>query len=63
MLTLPTASETVAEGMSDEKPINLQGVESIDFERFLWMFYNELVFQPMEKKFLKSAHQIGQKIF
>jgi hypothetical protein len=43
MLSLPSGSEKDPEGLSDNNPIELQGVRSIDFERLVWMFYNELV--------------------
>ena len=43
MLSLPTPSEVVAEGLSDDNPILLQGVKSLDFSRLLWMFYNPSV--------------------
>jgi hypothetical protein len=43
MISLPSGSEAVTEGKSDDKPIVLQDVKSIDFECMLWMFYNELV--------------------
>jgi hypothetical protein len=43
MFSLPTGSETTTEGgLSDDKPIILQDVKSVDFENMLWMFYNEL---------------------
>jgi len=41
MLLIPSGSETTVEGISDHNPIVLQDVKSIDFERMLWMFYNE----------------------
>jgi len=42
MLSIPTGtSDVIPEGLSDDKPIILQNVKSIDFERMLWMFYNK----------------------
>jgi hypothetical protein len=35
------AQQTV--GLSDDKPIVLDGVKSADFARLLWMFYNPWV--------------------
>jgi len=40
MLSIPSGSEKATEGLADDKPIKLQGVKSIDFERMMWMFYN-----------------------
>jgi hypothetical protein len=43
MFSLSAGSETtIEEGLSDDKPIILQDVKSVDFENMLWMFYNEL---------------------
>jgi hypothetical protein len=39
MLSLPKGEGTVEEGLSDEKPIVLKGVKSVDFARLLWSFY------------------------
>ncbi|KZP10455.1 hypothetical protein FIBSPDRAFT_833449 [Athelia psychrophila] len=39
MLSVPSGSDK-EEGLSDDAPIRLP-VESLDFERFLWLFYNE----------------------
>jgi hypothetical protein len=41
MLSFPSGS---AEGQSDDCPIVLQNVKSIDFERLVWIFYNGLRF-------------------
>ncbi|KIM74907.1 hypothetical protein PILCRDRAFT_25199, partial [Piloderma croceum F 1598] len=41
MLSIPSGSKTATEGLSDDKPILLQNVKSIDFERMMWMFYNK----------------------
>ena len=41
MLSIPSGSETATEGLSDDKPILLQDVRSIDFEHMMWMFYNK----------------------
>ncbi|KIM76793.1 hypothetical protein PILCRDRAFT_91427 [Piloderma croceum F 1598] len=40
MLSFPSGSETFTEGQSDDRPIVLQNVKSIDFERMVWIFYN-----------------------
>jgi hypothetical protein len=44
VLSIPSGSKKTPEGLSDGDPIVLQDVKSIDFEHFLWMFYNELNF-------------------
>jgi len=44
MLSLPSGSETFTEGQLDDRPIVLQNVKSIDFERMVWIFYNGLGF-------------------
>ena len=44
MLLFPSGSETFTEGQSDDRPIVLQNVKSIDFERLIWIFYNGLGF-------------------
>ena len=64
MLLLPTGSETLTEGQSDDKPIVLQGVKSVDFACMLWMFYNELVSLAPFKIYWKGVLiKLGQKIF
>lgn len=43
MLSVPTGeNDKIPEGLSDDRPIVLHTVKSIDFERLLWMFYNKL---------------------
>ena len=37
----PSDSDGGAEGMSDERPIQLEGTLSLDFERFLTIFYSQ----------------------
>jgi len=42
MLSVPTGGiDKTPEGLSDESPIVVHTVKSIDFERMLWMFYNK----------------------
>jgi hypothetical protein len=41
MLSMPTEPDTTVEGESDDKPIILEGVKSIDFEHLLWMWYEK----------------------
>ena len=43
MLSIPSGPEMSMEGLSDDKPIALEDVKSLDFERMMWMFYNEFV--------------------
>jgi len=38
MFSMP--SGTIVEGLSDDKPIFLEGVKSVDFQRLLWLFYD-----------------------
>jgi hypothetical protein len=40
MLSVPTPPDAQVEGFSDETPIVLQNINSKDFARLLWMFYN-----------------------
>ncbi|TDL18028.1 hypothetical protein BD410DRAFT_775452 [Rickenella mellea] len=40
MLSMPCPVGSTLEGMTDDNPINLPGVKSVDFARFLWVFYN-----------------------
>jgi len=40
MLSRPSGFNTFTDGQSDDRPIVLQNVKSIDFERILWMFYD-----------------------
>ncbi|KLO15099.1 hypothetical protein SCHPADRAFT_825284 [Schizopora paradoxa] len=42
MLSLPVPKGVEVEGSSDKAPIQLQGITSDDFAKFLWTFYNEL---------------------
>lgn len=41
MLSMPAEPNTTVEGESDDKPIILEGVKSIDFEHLLWMWYEK----------------------
>ena len=43
-LPVPEATEDL-EGMSDQKPIQLEGVKSIDFDRLLSLFYPSYVYR------------------
>jgi len=40
MFSMPSGTETIVEGLSDDKPIFLEGVKSVDFQRLLWLFYD-----------------------
>lgn len=40
MFSVPTGQDEVAEGLSDDSPILLEGVQSVDFQRLLWLFYD-----------------------
>jgi hypothetical protein len=40
MLSLPISDDMVTEGLSNDNPILLEGVRSVDFARLLWMFYH-----------------------
>jgi hypothetical protein len=40
MLSLPTAIDVVPEGLSDDNPIVLQGIRSVNFGRLLWLLYH-----------------------
>jgi hypothetical protein len=42
MLSVPSGSKNIREGLSDDEPIVFESVKSIDFENLLWMFYNQL---------------------
>jgi hypothetical protein len=46
----------MAEGLSDDNPIALHGIKSIDFSKLLWIFYNPLVFHS-SPVFLISCHK------
>jgi len=43
------------EGQSDERPIVLQDVKSIDFEHMVWMSYNSWFFNPFTYKNVYSS--------
>jgi hypothetical protein len=58
MLSIPSGSETATEGLSDDKPIVLEDVKSLDFERMMWMFYNEFV-APAPYLHRSPAHGSG----
>jgi hypothetical protein len=55
MLSIPSGSETATEGLSDDKPIVLEDVKSLDFERMMWMFYNEFVSPALSPTVLMKA--------
>jgi hypothetical protein len=38
---MPAATAPNPEGLSDDHPISLEGINSLDFERLLWVFYNQ----------------------
>jgi hypothetical protein len=57
MLLRPSGFKTFTDGQSDDRPIVLQNVKSIDFERILWMFYNGFgFFDPLYAR--KGADQV-----
>ena len=62
MLSIPSGSETTIEGLSDDNPIVLAGVKRVHFEWMLWMFYNELSHQLLDRSsfffFVRSADQV-----
>jgi hypothetical protein len=40
MFTTTSSKCASLAGLSDDKPVVLENVESVDFARFLWFFYN-----------------------
>lgn len=56
MLLCPTSEGAEPEGGSDSNPIVLEGVKAVDFQRLLWVFYNECVYFGLRKKVQRCAH-------
>ncbi|KAK0494907.1 hypothetical protein EDD18DRAFT_1076297 [Armillaria luteobubalina] len=48
MFSLPQAETSTAEGDSDDKPIQLQGVSRVDFERLLEFMYRRNAASPLK---------------
>ncbi|KAF9816789.1 hypothetical protein IEO21_03869 [Rhodonia placenta] len=46
MFSMPSPAGEDSEGMSDERPIFLEGISSLDFARFLTMFYPRSMLKP-----------------
>jgi hypothetical protein len=40
MLSIPAPPEADVEGVSDYKPIVLEGIKSNDFKALMWMWYD-----------------------